>query len=186
MELLVIGTLCDFVFIQLENRVKSGKVWGTSLHIQCVEWKPAIEDTVAEHRQDELKKFLQHGSCLKIGGRNIVSIVQLQTRTAVNETVAEQLFLFEAEHLFDHTQNLFGFPTSLKGDQKTKRKGHPRVCAGSAMFPPTLLFTACFKCIIEALVGECVLYVQLVNLDTLLKPPEVQTMYLIVTGMYMY
>lgn len=96
--------------------------------------------------------------------------MQLRTRTAVNETVAEQLFLFEAEHLFDHTQNLFGFPTSLKGDQKTKRKGHPRVCAGGAMFPPTLLFTACFKCIIESLVGECVLYVQLVNLNTLLKP----------------
>lgn len=35
----------------------------------CVEWKPAIEDTMAEHRQDELKKFLQHGSsCLEIGG----------------------------------------------------------------------------------------------------------------------
>lgn len=71
---------------------------------------------------------------------------------------------------WSHTEPLWLSNIPKRRSEDTKRKGHPRACAGSAMFPPTLLFTACFKFIIESLVGECVLYVQLVNLNTLLKP----------------
>lgn len=147
----VIGTGYESLFIQLENRVENVRRPLTVCSAKkmaddearkkkptcsdwygCVEWQPAVEDTEElEIRQDELKRAfntdrLQESSVRKLMAETYcIQRATINKGTAVNKIVDEWPFLFEAVHLFEHTQTLLGFAVQTRLSEELTIKEKP-------------------------------------------------------------
>ncbi|XP_055067851.2 uncharacterized protein [Misgurnus anguillicaudatus] len=146
----VIGTGYDTLFIQLENRVENLRRPSTSRSAKrpandenasrkrstpsdgygCVDWQPDIELTSElETKKNELKsafktKDLQDSSVRKLMAETYcIQRATINKGSTVNTVLEEWPYLFEADHLFDHTCTLLGFSVQNRLAEELSRKG---------------------------------------------------------------